>query len=212
MHRDDDRVFRVSPAPAEAEEGGELAGRGTPAAALLENVLGLDKKAAEMKPHLAVLLAEQTKSDEERNKAMQGIVTVKGGHPQNGWQVFKRVCINCHKVGTEGADLGPDLTLVGKRLSPLKLLESIVDPNAEVDPKYLSTLVITDDGKSFTGLLVSENQHELVLFDGKEKRTIPIDAIDERVQLKQSSMPEGLAGAVSPAEFLDLMSYLETLK
>jgi putative heme-binding domain-containing protein len=115
-------------------------------------------------------------------------------------------------VGPEGADLGPELTLVGKKLPPLKLLESIIEPNAEVDPKYLSTLVVTDEGKSFTGLLVSENEKELVIFDGKEKRTIPLDTVDERVQLKQSSMPEGLASTISPPELLDVIEYLKTLK
>jgi putative heme-binding domain-containing protein len=191
---------------------GRFAERGTPAAALCESVLGLDKKAAEMKPYLAILLAEQPHSAEERNKAMQAIVSIKGGDAKNGKVVFRRVCINCHKVGSEGADLGPELTLVGKKLPPLKLLESILEPNAEVDPKYLSTLVITDEGKSFTGLLVSENEQELVIFDGKEKRTIPLDTVDERVQLKQSSMPEGLAATISPPELLDVIEFLKSLR
>jgi putative heme-binding domain-containing protein len=191
---------------------GTFAERGTPAAALLESVLGLDKKVAEIQPYLAILLAEQPKSAEERNKAMQAIVSIKGGSAENGGRVFRRVCINCHKIGQEGADFGPDMTQVGKRLPPLELLESLLDPNAKVDPKYVSTLVVTDDGKSMTGLLVSENDRELVLFDGKEKRTIPLDTIDERVKLKQSSMPEGLASTLSPTELLDVIEYLKSLK
>jgi putative heme-binding domain-containing protein len=195
-----------------AWEAGGLAARGTPAARIVESVLGLAEKAEELRPHLAVLLAEQTKSDEERNKAMQAIADIKGGIRDNGKVVFRRVCINCHKVGSEGADLGPDMTQVGKRLSPYKLVESIIDPNAEVDPKYLSTLVITDEGKSITGLLVSESPEELVIFDGKEEKRIPADAIEERVKLKQSSMPEGLAATLSPTELLDVIAYLEGLK
>jgi putative heme-binding domain-containing protein len=193
------------------EQGG-FAARNSPAATLVENVLGLEKKAEELRPHLAVLLAEQTRSDEERNKAMQAIADTTGGNRDNGKMVFRRVCINCHKVGSEGANLGPDMTQVGKRLPPYKLVESIIDPNAEVDPKYLSTLVVTDEGKSVTGLLVSETAEELVIFDGKEQRRIPADSIDERVQLKQSSMPEGLAATLSPTEFLDVIKYLESLK
>ena len=193
------------------EQGG-FAARNSPAATLVENVLGLEKKAEELRPHLAVLLAEQTRSDEERNKAMQAIADTTGGNRDNGKLVFRRVCINCHKVGSEGANLGPDMTQVGKRLPPYKLVESIIDPNAEVDPKYLSTLVVTDEGKSVTGLLVSETDEELVIFDGKEQRRIPADSIDERVQLKQSSMPEGLAATLSPTEFLDVIEYLESLK
>ena len=189
-----------------------FAARGTPAAAILESVLGLDKKAAEIRPHLAVLLAEQTRSDEERNKAMQAIADMKGGNRANGRLVFERVCLNCHKVGGQGADLGPDMTQVAKRLTPLKLVESIIDPNADVAEKYLSTSILTDDGRSFTGLLVSETADEVVIFDGKERRTIPVDQIDERAKLRQSSMPERLAATLSPTEFLDVIQYLKSLE
>ena len=195
-----------------AWEQGGFAARNTPTATILESVLGLDKKSGEVRPHLAVLLAEQTKSDEERNKALQAIADIKGGNLSNGRLVFERVCLNCHKVGGQGADLGPNMTQVGTRLPPLKLVESIIDPNAEVDPKYLSTLVITDDGKSITGLLVSETAQELVIFDGKEQKKIPVDSIEERVKLKQSSMPEGLAATLSPTEFLDVIEYMKGLK
>jgi len=195
-----------------AWEQGGFAARNTPTATILESVLGLDKKAGEVRPHLAVLLAEQTKSDEERNKALQAIADIKGGNSGNGRLVFERVCLNCHKVGGQGADLGPNMTQVGTRLPPLKLVESIIDPNAEVDPKYLSTLVVTDDGKSITGLLVSETEQELVIFDGKEQKKISVDSIEERVKLKQSSMPEGLAATLSPTEFLDVIEYMKGLK
>jgi putative heme-binding domain-containing protein len=196
--------------PAFAQGG--FAARGTPAAAIVESVLGLDKKSAEIRPHLDVLLAEQTRSDEERNKAMQAIADVQGGNQTNGRLVFERVCLNCHKVGGRGNDLGPDMTQVAKRLPPVKLVESVIDPNAEVDPKYLSTLVVTDEGKSITGLLVRETDKELVIFDGKEQKRIPADSIEERVQLKQSSMPEGLAATLSPTEFLDVIEFLKSLK
>jgi len=51
-----------------------------------------------------------------------------------------------------------------------------------------------------------------VIFDGKEKRTIKTADIEEKKILKQSSMPEGLAGAMSPGEFLDLLAYMGSLK
>ena len=52
----------------------------------------------------------------------------------------------------------------------------------------------------------------VVIFDGKEKRTIKTADIEEKKILKQSSMPEGLAGAMSPGEFLDLLAYMGSLK
>ncbi|MEI8228543.1 MAG: GDSL-type esterase/lipase family protein [Planctomycetota bacterium] len=191
---------------------GSFAAKGSPAATILESVLGLDKKAAEIQPHMAVLTSKDPKTDEERNKAMQAIALVTGGNPTSGKLVFRRVCVNCHKVAGEGAELGPDMTQVGKRLDSYKLVESIIDPNAAVDDKYLSTAILTDDGRNITGLLVSETPEEVVIFDGKEMKTIPVAEIDERAKLRQSSMPEGLAATLSPNEFLDVVEYLRTLK
>ena len=91
-------------------------------------------------------------------------------------------------------------------------MESIIDPNAEVDKKYLSTKLQLLDGKAVTGLLVSETKEAIVIFDGKEKRTVKVGDIEERTTLKQSSMPEGLAGTIAPVEFLDLIAYLSSLK
>ena len=52
----------------------------------------------------------------------------------------------------------------------------------------------------------------MVIFDGKEEKVIPLASIDERVKLKQSSMPEGLAATLSPNEFLDVIAYLKSLQ
>jgi putative heme-binding domain-containing protein len=191
---------------------GAFVSKGSPAFAIVESVLGLDKKAAEIKPHLAILLSKDPKSDEERNKSMTAIAGIKGGNVDNGKAVFRRVCVACHRVYGEGANLGPDMNGVGKRLDSYKLVESIVDPNATVDDKYLSTLVVTDDGRSITGLLVSESAEEVVIFDGKEQKKIKVSEIEERRTLKQSSMPEGLAATLSPNELLDVVEFMRTLK
>ena len=89
-----------------------------------------------------------------------------------------------------------------------KLIESIVDPNAEVAEKYRSTAIVTDDGTIITGLLVSDTADVLEIFDGKEARKIPKGEIAERKTLQQSSMPEGAAATVAPSEFIDLIEYL----
>jgi putative heme-binding domain-containing protein len=180
--------------------------------ALLDKVLVADKKGAQVVPHLQVLLGKEERSAEERNKAMQAIADMKGGSADNGKAVFRRTCTACHRVFNEGAEFGPDMAKVATRLPRLKLVESLIDPNAEVDPKYLTTLVQQRNGEVVSGLLVSETEEALVLFDGKEKKTIAKASIEQRKGLKQSSMPEGLAGTLSPLEVLDLIEFLGTLK
>ena len=120
-------------------------------------------------------------------------------------------CASCHRAGSDGFALGPDFVTV-KTAGKEKLLSSLIDPNAEVDKKYLSTRIATADGKIFSGLVISDTPKEVVLFDGKEKRVIKVADIEARELLKQSSMPEGLAGTMAPVEFLDLMEYIASLK
>jgi putative heme-binding domain-containing protein len=73
-------------------------------------------------------------------------------------------------------------------------------------------VIVTDDGRSVTGLLVKETPEEVSIFDGKETKTIPVSEIEERGKLRQSSMPEGLAATLSANEFLDVVTYLKQLK
>jgi putative heme-binding domain-containing protein len=195
-----------------AHAAGEFVAKGSPAAKIIDSVLGLEKKAQEILPFLSVLTSKEPQPEEARNKAMQALSDMKGGNADNGKAVFRRVCVACHKVYGEGADMGPDMMGVGKRLNSYKLVESIIDPNADIADKYLSTSVLTNDGRSIVGLLVSETPDELVIFDGKEKKTVKVADVDERTKLRQSSMPEGLAATLSPNEFLDVIAFLKTLK
>ena len=176
-------------------------------------MLGLDAKSVEIRRHLSLLTSKDQPTAGRRDGAIRAIAQIEGGDPANGRDVFRRACASCHKWGTEGATgIGPELTDVGKRLDAVKLVESIVDPSAVVDEKYLSTLIVTTDGRTFTGLLVGETPEQLVIFDGRQRRTVPVAEIEERLQLKQSSMPEGLAVTLAPTELLDVVEFLKGRK
>jgi putative heme-binding domain-containing protein len=191
---------------------GSLAKDNPAGRALLAAILAGSKQGGAAAPFLQTLLSTEPKPAEERNKAMTALSQLKG-NPSRGREVFIRNCTSCHKVGNgEGQEYGPNLAEVGKRLNRYKIVESMIDPNAEVDMKYLSTRVDTLDGKTVVGLLVSESKTELVIFDGKEKKTIKVEDVDKRQTLKQSSMPEGQAGTMAPVEFLDLIEYLASQK
>lgn len=149
---------------------------------------------------------------EKRNKAMTALSDIQGGQAREGHEIFKRNCANCHLVGSEGRDFGPNLSDVGKRLSRFQIVEAIVNPNANVEEKYRTTMVLTLDGELISGLLVRETEDAIEIYDGKETKTIPLDEIEERTVKAQSSMPDELAIAMSPSEFVHLVEYLSQLK
>lgn len=59
-----------------------------------------------------------------------------GGNPEAGREIFlhhsSAECVRCHTVGDKGGNAGPNLTKVGARLPVAKLVESIIEPGAEV--------------------------------------------------------------------------------
>ncbi|MBL8811721.1 MAG: HEAT repeat domain-containing protein [Planctomycetaceae bacterium] len=188
--------------------GERFAGLNPRAGTIVQKLFAASASGAAALPHLQTLLAQQPKPEEERNKAMTALADLKGD-VNRGREVFVRNCTACHKVGNgDGREFGPNLAGVAKRMNKVKIVQSVIDPNAEVAEKYRSTLIVTVDGMPTAGLVVAENDQEVELFDGKAIRKIAKADIEERVIQKQSSMPEGVAGTVAPSEFVDLMEYL----
>jgi len=61
-----------------------------------------------------------------------GAPGVAGGSTDPTAIVHAAGCIGCHKIGAEGAAVGPDLTHVGARLTAAGVREAILLPNAKV--------------------------------------------------------------------------------
>ena len=187
---------------------GKIAEAGPRATGIVTQLMAASKSGAAALPFLQTLMSQQPKPEEERNKAMTALAGLLGD-TNRGREVFVRNCTACHKVGNgEGREFGPNLAGVAKRMNKVKIVQSVVDPNADVAEKYRSTLIVTTDGMPTAGLVVSENDTEVELFDGKAVRKIAKADIEERVTQQQSSMPEGAASTVAPSEFIDLLEYL----
>ncbi len=184
-----------------------------------EGVAAIDRYLASSGPGIAAerhikLLVQpaEVKMQVARNNAYASLEALRG-KAENGQAVFGRVCANCHKVGEKGYTYGPDLTVVANRINRHDLIESIVEPSAKMDPKFITEIVKTDDDEVLSGFVTKETEDELTMAlpEGKT-RTLPKSEIAERKIAKQSSMPENLGVTIAPTEFLDLIEYLTTLK
>ncbi len=122
-------------------------------------------------------------------------------------------CSKCHQVGEQGGKIGPALSDVGKRLSPLQLFESIADPSRVIDPKFQSLIVVTSDGKVVTGLLLERND-KLLRIVNVQGDTVVVDKneIESETIDKKSLMPAGIAGEMTAQQMADLLAYLSSLK
>ena len=122
-------------------------------------------------------------------------------------------CRNCHKVGEVGRAIGPELTLIGKKLDKAKLLESLLEPSKTIDPQFAAQLVETKDGQVLTGLLVSRDDKTVILrlVDGKEAKVAVAD-IELMSPQQKSLMPDLLLKEMTAAEVVDLLEYLSQRK
>ncbi|HEX3998752.1 MAG TPA: c-type cytochrome [Pirellulales bacterium] len=128
--------------------------------------------------------------------------------PALGRQAFNKICTNCHRIGGEGHKVGPDLDGIGIRGLD-RLLEDVLDPNRIVDQAFRATQIQTDDGRSFTGLVVREEGQTVVLVDNQGKETqIAKSNVAERRILPLSPMPANVADILSETDFYNLMGYL----
>ncbi len=123
-------------------------------------------------------------------------------------------CAKCHMVRGVGGQVGPDLSMIGKKASRENLYESILMPSKAIADQYIQHQVTTTSEVTITGLLVADTPEAITLRDANGKdTTIPRQEIDGPVRkLTISIMPEDIVAALTEDELADLVAYLETLK
>ncbi len=130
-----------------------------------------------------------------------------------GEKMFREtLCLRCHRVGTEGRTLGPDLTFVASRFGPRDLLEHILVPSKVIDGKYRQTIVETKSGQVLSGRVVGGDSENLLLAPDPLRPTkvtkIPLADIEARKASPASPMPVGMLNSLTEPEILDLLEYL----
>ena len=90
------------------------------------------------------------------------------------------------------------------------LLTAILDPSRAIEPKYAVYQAVTRDGRSYTGVLVSDTggQIELVEQEGR-RHVISRSDLEEITSSEKSLMPEGFEKDLSRQQLADLISYVQ---
>lgn len=134
------------------------------------------------------------------------------GDAERGQTVYKKICIQCHRVGMEGFAVGPDLVSVQNK-SPDDLLIAILDPNREAQSNFISYTASTHEGRVFSGIIAAETAANIVLRRAEAKEdTVLRDQIDEFVSNGVSLMPEGMEKDISPEQLADVLAFIKALK
>jgi putative membrane-bound dehydrogenase-like protein len=131
------------------------------------------------------------------------------GDSARGKIVFASVCISCHKLDGVGLELGPDLRSVVEHDAE-KLLNSILDPSAIIEPGFMAYHCTLKNGEQLYGVIATETSASLTLkMAGNISKSV---LRSEVVSLKSagiSLMPEGLEQAMTTQLLADLIAYLK---
>ncbi|HZB13517.1 MAG TPA: PVC-type heme-binding CxxCH protein [Chryseolinea sp.] len=134
------------------------------------------------------------------------------GNSARGHLVFKTHCASCHKVKHEGVKFGPELTLIGDKLSKEGLYRAILYPDEGVSYGYESTLVRLMDGSESMGIIANETAEEMSLnLPGGASVKYAKSKVAQSIKDDKSLMP-ALAGSMTQQELVDLVEFLSYLK
>lgn len=153
----------------------------------------------------------------ERDLSLEHFALTNKGDAVAGRELFfndKRTqCSTCHRSNTEGGDVGPDLSKIGGKFDRPHLIESLLLPSKQIVEGYRTSLITTNEGKTYSGVIKARDDASVTIVDALNKsHKLATDDIEERMDTSVSLMPTGMADILSPEEFTSLLAYLETLR
>ncbi len=125
-----------------------------------------------------------------------------------GREHFRKACSQCHRLDEIGNDVGARLNQLSDK-TVAQLVTAILNPNAEVDPRYIGYVALLDSDQTITGVIEAESSSQITFVESGGKRsTIPRNEIVKLHSGGMSLMPEGFESQFSPAQIQDLIAFL----
>jgi putative heme-binding domain-containing protein len=155
------------------------------------------------------LLAASLPADRTKVLAEYQSALALAADPRRGKEVFRKNCSTCHKVGDVGTDVGPSIA-DSRTKTPAQMLVDILQPSRAIDNNFISYTIITADGQTLTGIIVSETAGSVTIKmpEGKSVSLLRGD-IDELHSNGISLMPEGLERTVPQQDMADVIAYIK---
>ncbi|MDA7978901.1 MAG: GDSL-type esterase/lipase family protein [Pirellulales bacterium] len=124
-------------------------------------------------------------------------------------------CAQCHKMGNEGGEVGPNLFDLQEQLANGKktreqVLRDIIEPSHTINEQFTSYIFETADGQLVTGVIVEETDDYVRVTSNPliEPKRIDKSNIEEQFKAELSLMPEKLMNTFTREEILDILAYV----
>jgi putative heme-binding domain-containing protein len=161
---------------------------------------------AAVHPQLARQLMAET-GDDSLARLLKMTAWNKGIAARGETQFNQRGCVACHG-GT--SPLGPDLTGVTSRLTPLELFRKIAYPSRKISEAYRPANFRLKNGQTITGLVIFESADVYLVQTGPAATMrLSADAMAAVHPGKVSLMPPNLLQGLQPSDLADLYACLK---
>jgi putative heme-binding domain-containing protein len=122
-------------------------------------------------------------------------------------------CRNCHEINDSGQSLGPTLMEINKKYGRLpELLQHVLQPSLKIDDPFAAYSILTNDGRAISGLLVEQNDKDIVLKTPEKKlERHSRDSLAEMQKSPKSLMPDRILSDLTAQEAADLFAYIQSL-
>jgi putative heme-binding domain-containing protein len=132
------------------------------------------------------------------------------GNVKRGGEKFAAICSSCHRAGEFGAEYAPNLTGWARRQTTEVLLNSIINPSADIASGFSGTEIRTKDNLTIHGVALSEGDPLIVQSAGGLTQMVPKSRIAERKGLGRSLMMSADQLGLVPQDLADLAAWLKT--
>lgn len=121
-------------------------------------------------------------------------------------------CFDCHRIDEHGSRLGPNLTRIGSRRTPVRLRQALVAPDEEVVPDNRFVRIVTKDGTTVTGKLLNQDAISVQLMNPKEELKTYLRANLREYTIIDKGLMPSVEGKLNAQQVADIVSYLSSLK
>ncbi len=123
-------------------------------------------------------------------------------------------CSVCHRVGSKGARIGPELGAAVRKKSAEEIRRDILEPQAAIAEGFEQIVIDTKKGERIAGLKKEETEELVRLYDTASipapLRTIYKDEIKSRGMQRRSAMPAVYRSLYTDEELNAIIAYLKS--
>ena len=132
------------------------------------------------------------------------------GDPVKGKTLAAR-CYMCHHIDGTGVEYGPTLTDYGKTQTSEVILQSIINPSADIASGYDGYQIETKDGLKIQGRLLSAGDPLIIQSMGGITQTVPKSRVKSQGNYGKSLMMSAAQQGLSGQDVADIVAYLKSL-